>query len=143
MLTGATSVRAALEPCPGTRATCQKQTHGVTCLSALNQSGHAFSLSLLRGCHQNTGDWVACSRETLQEHKITHVLNCVGFICKEHFKEQLQYKTYYLHGEPEGSGVHVRCNREAWTSRTSRHPSAAKTLETCLECSESVAAGRF
>lgn len=70
------------------------------------------SCSPLPGRHRITGDWVARSRETLQEHKITHVLNCVGFICKEHFKEQLQYKTYYLHG---ALGAHERCNRVTGT----------------------------
>ena len=79
-----------------------------------------LSLSPLR--HPITGDWVARSRETLQEHKITHVLNCVGFICKEHFKEQLQYKTYYLHGEPSAA-----TGSQAYTNQ---HPSAAQTFET-------------
>lgn len=44
------------------------------------------------------GDWVAKNREVLQEQRITHVVNCVGFICKEHFQGELDYKTYYLQG---------------------------------------------
>lgn len=46
-----------------------------------------------------SGDVVARSRETLREAGITHVLNCVGFICKEYFADEgLIYKTYYLQG---------------------------------------------
>ncbi len=45
-----------------------------------------------------SGDWVAKNREVLQQHGITHVVNCVGFICKEYFKSELGYKTYFLQG---------------------------------------------
>lgn len=45
------------------------------------------------------GDVVAKDREAITRHGITHVLNCVGFICKEYFQGELHYKTYYLQGE--------------------------------------------
>ncbi|KXZ45392.1 hypothetical protein GPECTOR_55g298 [Gonium pectorale] len=47
-----------------------------------------------------SGDYVAKSRETLQQAGVTHVLNCVGFICKEYFKDELTYKTLYLQDTP-------------------------------------------
>ncbi|GAX85233.1 hypothetical protein CEUSTIGMA_g12653.t1 [Chlamydomonas eustigma] len=48
-----------------------------------------------------SGDAVARSREILQESGITHVVNCVGFICKEYFKDEgLQYRTYFLQDTP-------------------------------------------
>lgn len=45
-----------------------------------------------------SGDYVAKNRETLAVNGVTHVLNCVGFICKEYFKDELTYKTLYLQG---------------------------------------------
>lgn len=45
------------------------------------------------------GDAVARSQEILDQNNITHVLNCVGFVCKEYFKDRLTYRTYYLLGE--------------------------------------------
>lgn len=45
-----------------------------------------------------SGDYVAKNQEILRQHRITHVVNCVGFICKEYFKGELQYKTFYLQG---------------------------------------------
>ncbi|KAG1664329.1 hypothetical protein FOA52_011643 [Chlamydomonas sp. UWO 241] len=48
-----------------------------------------------------SGDLVARSRETLRASGITHVLNCVGFICKEYFVDEgLIYRTYYLQDTP-------------------------------------------
>ncbi|GIL51842.1 hypothetical protein Vafri_7769 [Volvox africanus] len=47
-----------------------------------------------------SGDYVAKNRETLRQSGITHVLNCVGFICKEYFKDELTYKTLYLQDTP-------------------------------------------
>ncbi|PNW79482.1 hypothetical protein CHLRE_09g416950v5 [Chlamydomonas reinhardtii] len=47
-----------------------------------------------------SGDYVAKNRETLRQAGVTHVLNCVGFICKEYFKEELTYKTLYLQDTP-------------------------------------------
>ncbi len=45
------------------------------------------------------GDAVARSKEILDSCRITHVLNCVGFICKEYFKDDgLVYRTYFLQG---------------------------------------------
>lgn len=44
------------------------------------------------------GDSVAKNRETLAACGISHVLNCVGFVCKEYFKEELDYKTLFLQG---------------------------------------------
>lgn len=47
-----------------------------------------------------SGDTMARSREALQEHGISHVVNCVGFVCKEYFKDEgLVYRTYFLQGE--------------------------------------------
>ncbi|CAI5995315.1 unnamed protein product [Closterium sp. NIES-65] len=41
-------------------------------------------------------DFVARSREVLKEAGITHVLNCVGFVCPEYFPEEIKYKTLWL-----------------------------------------------
>ncbi|CAI7763828.1 unnamed protein product [Closterium sp. NIES-53] len=41
-------------------------------------------------------DFVARSREVLKEAGITHVLNCVGFVCPEYFPEEINYKTLWL-----------------------------------------------
>uniref|UniRef100_A0A7S3VNY1 Dual specificity phosphatase catalytic domain-containing protein n=1 Tax=Dunaliella tertiolecta TaxID=3047 RepID=A0A7S3VNY1_DUNTE len=46
------------------------------------------------------GDYVARNREIIGQHGITHVINCVGFICKEYFQGELQYLTYYLQDTP-------------------------------------------
>ncbi|KAL2547062.1 protein-tyrosine-phosphatase MKP1-like [Forsythia ovata] len=45
-------------------------------------------------------DAVAKSREILQQNGITHVLNCVGFVCPEYFKNELVYKTLWLRDSP-------------------------------------------
>ncbi|KAK4777828.1 hypothetical protein SAY87_018015 [Trapa incisa] len=45
-------------------------------------------------------DAVAKNRETLQQNGITHVLNCVGFVSPEYFKEDLVYKTLWLQDSP-------------------------------------------
>ncbi|CAM6016849.1 unnamed protein product [Sphagnum balticum] len=45
-------------------------------------------------------DSVAKNRETLRENGITHVLNCVGFVCPEYFREDLSYKTLWLQDSP-------------------------------------------
>lgn len=41
-------------------------------------------------------DAVAKNREILRQNGITHVLNCVGFVCPEYFKSDLVYKTLWL-----------------------------------------------
>lgn len=46
------------------------------------------------------GDLVAKNREQLREHGITHVVNCVGFLYGEYFKDELTYKTVYLQDTP-------------------------------------------
>ncbi|CAL9058502.1 unnamed protein product [Musa banksii] len=46
------------------------------------------------------GDYVARNREILRQHGITHVLNCVGFVCPEYFKSDLVYKTLWLQDSP-------------------------------------------
>lgn len=47
------------------------------------------------------GDYVARSLDILKQHKITHVLNCVGFMYKERFaNDGLMYKTLYLQDTP-------------------------------------------
>jgi hypothetical protein len=43
-------------------------------------------------------DHVAKNRELLREHGVTHVVNCVGFLYPEYFKDELCYKTLYLQG---------------------------------------------
>lgn len=45
-------------------------------------------------------DTVAKSREVLRQNGITHVLNCVGFLCPEYFKNDLVYKTLWLQDSP-------------------------------------------
>ncbi|KAH9287678.1 hypothetical protein KI387_031795, partial [Taxus chinensis] len=45
-------------------------------------------------------DAVARNREILEENGITHVLNCVGFVCPEYFKKDLVYKTLWLQDTP-------------------------------------------
>ncbi|KAH0465802.1 hypothetical protein IEQ34_005905 [Dendrobium chrysotoxum] len=46
------------------------------------------------------GDSVARNREILRQNGITHVLNCVGFVCAEYFKAHLVYKTLWLQDSP-------------------------------------------
>lgn len=61
-----------------------------------------------------SGDYVAKNRDLVRQHGITHVLNCVGFICKEYFKGELEYRTYYLQGGAAGGaalGAHMRMGR--------------------------------
>ncbi|KAL8201333.1 hypothetical protein R6Q57_012672 [Mikania cordata] len=45
-------------------------------------------------------DAVAKNRDVLHENGITHVLNCVGFVCPEYFKKDLVYKTLWLQDNP-------------------------------------------
>ncbi|KAJ9176299.1 hypothetical protein P3X46_011629 [Hevea brasiliensis] len=45
-------------------------------------------------------DAVAKNREILRQNGITHVLNCVGFVCNEYFKTDLVYKTLWLQDSP-------------------------------------------
>jgi hypothetical protein len=47
-----------------------------------------------------SGEYVAKSKEILQENGITHVVNCVGAMYGEYFKDQgIQYRTLWLQGE--------------------------------------------
>ncbi|XP_043701299.1 protein-tyrosine-phosphatase MKP1-like isoform X2 [Telopea speciosissima] len=46
------------------------------------------------------GDAVAKNRDILKQNGITHVLNCVGFVCPEYFKSDLVYKTLWLQDSP-------------------------------------------
>ncbi|KNA25704.1 hypothetical protein SOVF_003250 [Spinacia oleracea] len=43
---------------------------------------------------------VAKNRDILRQNRITHVLNCVGFVCPEFFKGDLVYKTLWLQDRP-------------------------------------------
>lgn len=43
-------------------------------------------------------DAVAQNRNLLQEHGVTHVVNCVGFLCANYHAPLLAYKTLYLQG---------------------------------------------
>jgi len=45
-------------------------------------------------------DTVAKNHELLREKGITHVLNCVGFVCPEYFKSDFEYKTLWLQDSP-------------------------------------------
>lgn len=45
-------------------------------------------------------DVIAKSREILRQRGITHVLNCVGFVCPEYFRNELVYKTLWLQDSP-------------------------------------------
>ncbi|XP_057866961.2 protein-tyrosine-phosphatase MKP1 isoform X1 [Cryptomeria japonica] len=45
-------------------------------------------------------DAIARNREILRQNGITHVLNCVGFVCPEYFKKDLVYKTLWLQDSP-------------------------------------------
>ncbi|XP_062092738.1 protein-tyrosine-phosphatase MKP1 [Humulus lupulus] len=46
------------------------------------------------------GDAVARDREILKQNGITHVLNCVGFVCPEYFKADFMYRTLWLQDSP-------------------------------------------
>eukprot|EP00850_Spirogloea_muscicola_P020507 SM000218S06603 [mRNA] locus=s218:100838:104332:+ [translate_table: standard] len=45
-------------------------------------------------------DVVAKNHDKLRECGITHVLNCVGFVCPEYFSNELEYKTLWLQARP-------------------------------------------
>ncbi|XP_057979488.1 protein-tyrosine-phosphatase MKP1 [Malania oleifera] len=46
------------------------------------------------------GDAVARDRDILTQNKITHILNCVGFVCPEYFKADFVYRTLWLQDNP-------------------------------------------
>ncbi|CAI8592167.1 unnamed protein product [Vicia faba] len=46
------------------------------------------------------GDAVAKDRGILKKNGITHVLNCVGFVCPEYFKADFVYRTLWLQDSP-------------------------------------------
>lgn len=46
------------------------------------------------------GDAVARDRDILKQNGITHVLNCVGFVCPEYFKADFMYMTLWLQDNP-------------------------------------------
>ncbi|MED6196950.1 hypothetical protein PIB30_052138 [Stylosanthes scabra] len=45
-------------------------------------------------------DTVAKNHELLRQNGITHVLNCVGYVCAEYFKSDFVYKTLWLQDSP-------------------------------------------
>ncbi|MED6217869.1 hypothetical protein PIB30_021666 [Stylosanthes scabra] len=45
-------------------------------------------------------DTVAKNHELLRQNGITHVLNCVGYVCAEYFKKDFVYKTLWLQDSP-------------------------------------------
>ena len=47
------------------------------------------------------GEGVAKNRATLDEHGITHVINCVGFVIPNYFEPDLVYKTMWLQDTPD------------------------------------------
>ncbi|WOG96236.1 hypothetical protein DCAR_0415570 [Daucus carota subsp. sativus] len=46
------------------------------------------------------GDGVAKDKVILKQHGITHILNCVGFVCPEYFKSEFVYRTLWLQDSP-------------------------------------------
>ncbi|THU53350.1 hypothetical protein C4D60_Mb10t13470 [Musa balbisiana] len=46
------------------------------------------------------GDSVARDRAALRRHGITHVLNCAGAACPDHFRGELAYRTLWLRDSP-------------------------------------------
>ncbi|XAR66319.1 Protein-tyrosine-phosphatase [Bertholletia excelsa] len=46
------------------------------------------------------GDAVAKDRDILKQNGITHILNCVGFVCPEYFKADFIYRTLWLQDSP-------------------------------------------
>ncbi|KAI9128439.1 hypothetical protein K1719_001432 [Acacia pycnantha] len=46
------------------------------------------------------GDAVARDRDILKQNGITHILNCVGFVCPEYFKSDFVYRTLWLQDSP-------------------------------------------
>lgn len=46
------------------------------------------------------GDAVARDRDILKQNGITHILNCVGFVCPEYFKDDFVYRTLWLQDSP-------------------------------------------
>ncbi|XP_059666200.1 protein-tyrosine-phosphatase MKP1 [Cornus florida] len=46
------------------------------------------------------GDAVARDRVILKQNGITHILNCVGFVCSEYFKDDFVYRTLWLQDSP-------------------------------------------
>ncbi|KAG6475321.1 hypothetical protein ZIOFF_064539 [Zingiber officinale] len=46
------------------------------------------------------GDAAARDRATLRRHGITHVLNCAGAACPDHFRGELEYSTLWLRDSP-------------------------------------------
>ncbi|KAG9145337.1 hypothetical protein Leryth_008264 [Lithospermum erythrorhizon] len=46
------------------------------------------------------GDAVARDKDILRKHGISHILNCVGFVCPEYFKSDFQYRTLWLQDSP-------------------------------------------
>lgn len=76
-------------------------------ISLLRSDGHTKRISFFdKECSKVadhvylSGDAVAKNREILRKNGITHVLNCVGFVCPEYFKSDLIYKTLWLQDNP-------------------------------------------
>ncbi|XP_010554587.1 PREDICTED: protein-tyrosine-phosphatase MKP1 [Tarenaya hassleriana] len=46
------------------------------------------------------GDAVAKDKDILKQNGITHILNCVGFVCPEYFKSDFVYRTLWLQDSP-------------------------------------------
>ncbi|KAJ4719812.1 protein-tyrosine-phosphatase MKP1-like [Melia azedarach] len=46
------------------------------------------------------GDAVARDKDILKQNGITHILNCVGFVCPEYFKADFVYRTLWLQDSP-------------------------------------------
>lgn len=46
------------------------------------------------------GDAVAKDKDILKQNGITHILNCVGFVCPEYFRADFVYRTLWLQDNP-------------------------------------------
>ena len=56
------------------------------------------------------GNTIAQNYDILHSCKITHILNCVGFVCPEYFPKDFQYKTLWLQDSPSEDIVSVLYN---------------------------------
>ena len=62
---------------------------------------------------------MAKNKDILLSHGISHVVNCVGALYKEFFKDDgLQYRTYYLKG-----WSHAMCRVRSWQASPCMQPS--------------------
>lgn len=80
------------------------------------------------------GDLVAKNRATLDEHGITHVINCVGFLIPNYFEGDMTYFPLWLHDTPNEDIICVvyDCIDYVRTSHRS-HDGQGRTLVHCSQ----------